>query len=136
MMIAKINLHCILKWVKEFLLTVSSSTSTSCLIAFLFHLYFCILSNFEIIRCIVKALIASSMYFLLKYNWKKKIWKVLFRWQKFQCPNWHTGLPIGLNTSLVIYIPIMIYTWGQQKIHCYLNGNELEKYASIYANIN
>ena len=45
------------------------------LTGFLFRLHFCILSHFEIIKCIVKSFIATSMYFLLKYNWKRKLEK-------------------------------------------------------------
>ena len=32
----------------------------------------------EITRCIAKSLIASSTYFLFKYNWKKKTWNEFF----------------------------------------------------------
>ena len=38
-------------------------------------LHFCILSHLEIIRCTVTSLIATSTYFLLKYNWKRKLKK-------------------------------------------------------------
>ena len=37
------------------------------------------LLSYQLIRCIMKSLIATSTYFLLKYNWKKKkkkTWKV------------------------------------------------------------
>ena len=33
---------------------------------------------FEIITCIVKSMIATSTYFLLKFNWKKKTRKMLY----------------------------------------------------------
>ena len=33
---------------------------------------------FEIIRCCVESLIATSVYFSLKYEWKKKIWNMFF----------------------------------------------------------
>ena len=72
---------------KSLLLTVSSFALTSLSLVFLFGLYFCILSHFEIIRCIVKSLISTSNYFLLKYNCKKKTWKVFFWVQEFGCPN-------------------------------------------------
>ena len=48
-----------------------------CLIV-LFCLHFCILSHFEIIRCIVKSLIATSMKFFFKNNWKMKTWEKKF----------------------------------------------------------
>ena len=70
------------------------------LIVFLFCLHFCILSHFKIIRCIVKSLIATSTFSLLKYNWKKKTWKVFFWVPEFANPNRYTCLPSGLNTSL------------------------------------
>ena len=41
---------------------------------FLFYLHFCFLSHFKRIRCIMKLLITSSMYFLLEYSWKNKTW--------------------------------------------------------------
>ena len=44
---------------------LSKNTSTSfCLIAFLFSLHFCLLRNFEIVRCIVKSLIAIQHIFV------------------------------------------------------------------------
>ena len=55
----------------EFLLALTSIY----FIVFLFCLHFCLLGNLEIIRCIVKSMIAPSMYLLLKYSWKKKTWK-------------------------------------------------------------
>ena len=88
---------------KTFLLTVSLLLLVQplCLIDFLLCLHFCILSNFKIIRCIVKSLIASSKYFLLKYNWKKKTWKLFFWAPEFGCPNLYTGLPNSLNMSVL-----------------------------------
>ena len=49
-----------------------------CLFVFLFCLHFCIQSHVEIIRCMVKSLVATStyIYIFLKYYWKKKTWKV------------------------------------------------------------
>ena len=64
-----------------------------------FGLHFYILSHLQIIRCIVKSLIATSTYFLSKYNWKNRGWKIFFGCQSW-CPNWYTGLPNGLNMSL------------------------------------
>ena len=67
------------KWINEwkhFRWQILLSLQPICLIVFLFCLHFCILSHFEIIRCIAKSLIATSTYFLLEYNWKKKTWKV------------------------------------------------------------
>ena len=85
---------------------------------FFLHLYFCILSNFEIIRCIVKTLIAFSMYFLLKYNWKKKIWKVLFRWQKFlvyRSPNWPEYITGNIYSNYDIHLratkDLLLFKW-------------------------
>ena len=66
-----------------------------------FCLHFCLLSHFEIIRCIVKSLFDTSMYFLLKYNWKKVNLKSVFWAPDFGHPNLYTVLPNSLNTSLV-----------------------------------
>ena len=53
----------VFKWMKTLSLRVSSFALTSiCFIIFLFYLHFCLLSNLEIIRCIVKSMIAPSMY--------------------------------------------------------------------------
>ena len=44
---------------------LSKNTSTSfCFIVFLFSLHFCLLRNFEIVRCIVKSLIAIQHIFV------------------------------------------------------------------------
>ena len=43
-----------------------------------FGLHFYILNHYQKIRCIVKSLITTSTYFLLKYNQKNKTWKMLF----------------------------------------------------------
>ena len=51
-----------------------------CLIVFPFSLHFLYSKLFRN-RCILKSLIATSTNFLLKKNWKKKTWKVLFRRQ-------------------------------------------------------
>lgn len=63
---------------RQFLLLLRSL----CLIVLFFFLYFCILSHFKIIKCFVKSLIATSIYFLLKWYWKKKIWKVFVGFQR------------------------------------------------------
>ena len=60
-------------------------------------LHFCTVSNFEIFKCIVKSLIATSTYFLLKYYWEKRNCKLFFGH-----PNRYTGLLNGLNTSLLL----------------------------------
>ena len=62
------------------------------LIVFLFSLHFCILSHFEILRCIDKSLISTSTYFLLQYNWKKKTWKVFFGCLSLGA---QTGIPVS-----------------------------------------
>ena len=78
-----------------------------CLIVFLFWLHFCILSYFKIIRCIVKSMIATSTYFLLKYNWKKENLKSVFG-----RPNQHTGLLSDLNMSLLDNtFPSLPFSW-------------------------
>ena len=60
----------IVGWMKTHSLTVSSFASTS-----LSHRFSCpqfyIPGYFEIIRCTVKSLVATSTYFLLEYNWNK-----------------------------------------------------------------
>ena len=78
-----------------------------CLIVFLFCLHFCVLNYFEIIRCIVKSMIATSTYFLLKYNWKKENLKSVFG-----RPNQHTGLLSDLNMSLLDNtFPSLPFSW-------------------------
>ena len=68
---------------RQFLLLLRSL----CLIVFLFCLHF--LRHFKIIRCIV---IATSTYFLLKYNWKKENLKNVF-WP--QCLGDQTSMPVS-----------------------------------------
>ena len=60
-------------------------------------LHFCTVSNLETFKCIVKSLIATSTYFLLKYYWEKRICKLFFG-----CPNRYTSLLNSLNTSLTM----------------------------------
>ena len=84
--------------------TVCSFVLTSfCLMVFFvfFCLHFCLLSHYEIIRCIVKSFFDTSTYFLLKYNWKKVNLKSVFWAPDFGHPNLYTVLPNSLNTSLV-----------------------------------
>ena len=57
----------------------------------------CLLSHLEIIRYIMKSMIANSMYFLLKYNWKKKTWKVFFGQPSF-------GTQTGIAVSQTAWI--------------------------------
>ena len=78
-----------------------------CLIVLHFCLHFCILSHFEIIRCIMKSLIATSkfffffFFFLVEIKLKKENLKSDFWAPEFGRSNRYTGLPNGLNTSLV-----------------------------------
>ena len=65
---------------------------------FLFSEHFCLLSHFEIIKCIVKLLIATFVEIKLK----KENWKSVFLAPDFELPNRYTGLPNDLDTSLWI----------------------------------
>ena len=87
----------VVTWMKIVSLTVLSFTTTALSHCFSFLSAFFILSHFKIIRGIMKLLTATSTNFLLKCNWKKKTWKMFF-----ERPNRYTGLPNGLNTSLVV----------------------------------
>ena len=63
-------------------MTISSFASVSIsVIVFFFCLHFCLLSHFEMIKCILKSMIATSSYFLLKYTRKNETWKVFFKHQ-------------------------------------------------------
>ena len=64
---------------------------------FFFCPHFCRLCHFKTIRCIAKSLITTSTYFLLKYNWKTKTWKVFFGRQSLGI---QTDLPNSLDTLL------------------------------------
>ena len=86
----------VVKWMITVSLTVSSLALTSLSHCFFFCLHFCILSHFKIIRCIVKSFIATSRYFLLKYNWKNKTWKVLFGQEGL-------GAQTGIQVSLTVW---------------------------------
>ena len=80
-------IYYVIKWMKTL-----SFRFDLCLIVFLICLHFYILSHFEIIRCIVKSLNATSTYFLFKYNWKKKTWKLLLH-ARVWAPNIHQFKP-------------------------------------------
>ena len=73
-------------------------------LAHLFCLHFCLLSHFEIIRCIVKSLVATSTYFLLKYNWQNKTWKVILGRQSL-------GTQTSIPVSQTACIRPWIYWW-------------------------
>ena len=88
----------VVTWMKTVSLTVLSFTLTTLSHCLSFLSAFFILSHFKIIRGIMKSLTTTSTNFLLKYNWKKKTWKMFF-----EHPNWYTGLPNGLNMSLIIF---------------------------------
>ena len=99
----------VVKWMKTLSLKFLLSLRLLCLIVFLFCLHFCILKPFEIIRCIVKSLIATWTFFLLlllvflfllKYNWKKKTWKVFFGRQS-----------LGVQTGIPVSQTAWIYHW-------------------------
>ena len=83
---------------RQFFLSASTSFS---LIVFLLCLHFCLLSNFEIIRCIVKLLLAIRCILielrLKKENLKRSVWRAPELWHT----NRYTGLQNGLDTSLV-----------------------------------
>ena len=74
---------------EKFSLSVSSFALTFLSHCFSLHSHFCILSHFEII---VKSLVTSSASFFVEIQLKKA----------FGCRNRYTGLPNGLNTSLVV----------------------------------
>ena len=94
---------CLNEW-KHFRRQFSIFVSTTFyLIVYLFCLYFCFLWHFEIINSIVNSLIATSMYFLCRCNWKEKTWQVLFWTSKFGRPNRYTSLPNYLDTSLAVW---------------------------------
>ena len=88
----------VVTWMKTVSLTVLSFTTTALSHCLSFLSAFFILSHFKIIRGIMKSLTTTSTNFLLKYNWKKKTWKMFF-----ECPNRYTGFPNSLNTSLIIF---------------------------------
>ena len=72
-----------------------------CLFVFLFCLHFCILSHVEIIRCMVKSLVATSMYFFsFEILLKKENLKSIFWTREFGHPSLYTSLPNGLNMPL------------------------------------
>ena len=97
-------IYYVVKWMKTLSLKFLS-LRLLCLIVFLFCLHFCILNPFEIIRCIVKSLIATSTFFFIEIQLKKENLKSIFWALKFGRPNRYTGLPNGLNTSLMHNVP-------------------------------
>ena len=66
---------------------------------FSFCLHFCLLSHFEIIRCIVKSLIATSMYFFSWNKTEKKLTKYFL------------GTSLGAQTGNPVYQTIWICPW-------------------------
>ena len=85
---------------KHFYRQFSTFVSTSfCFVVFLFCLHFCLLSYFEIIRSIVKSLIATSKYFFLEIQMKKELTGASWT-PEFGRSNRYTGLPKNLDTSL------------------------------------
>ena len=93
-----------------------------CLIVFLFCLHSCLLSHFEIIRCILKSLITTSTYFMLKYNWKKKIWNILFAVQ---------GL--GIQTSIMVSQTTWIHHCkSNQPIYSTVKFTNIYKYVLFF----
>ena len=75
-------------------------TSTSfCLVVFLFCLHFCLVRIFEVIRCIVKSLLLEHIFCS---NTTEKKWnlKSVFWAPEFGFPNQYSSLPHCLNTSL------------------------------------
>ena len=72
----------VFKWMETYLWTIFTFALTSfSLIDLLFWLHSCLLSHCEITRGIGKSLLTNSIYFSLKYNWKKKTWKTFFGYQ-------------------------------------------------------
>ena len=114
------------KWNKNtFVDSFSICFDLCCLIVFLFCLHFCLQNHFEMIRCIVKSLIATSTYFLLKYTWKNENLKGVFWVLEFSQMTWihywYTWIPyykywpsiicISYNVIYIIYnIIYNIYT--------------------------
>ena len=88
------------------------------------------LNHFKIIRSIVKSLIATSTYFLLKYNWKNKTWKVLLEvrvwspklvYQSPNCPGYIPGHGVIIlnrsNNSVFLYLKIY-WNWQVFDLIC------------------
>ena len=70
---------------------------------------------FDIITCIIKSMIATSTYFLLKFNWKKKTRKMLY---------WSPKRPLYM--SLGDYMKTVIL-WGWTFGVCVGGGGSTEK---------
>ena len=77
----------------------------------------CLLSHLEIIRYIMKSMIANSMYFLLKYNWKKKTWKVFFGQ-----PSFGTQTGIAVSQTAWIYQCKHLYFFYKCKLYGSFNS--------------
>ena len=88
-----------------------------CLIVFFFCLHFYILSHFEIIRCIVKLLIATSTYFF-EMQLKKEKLKSVFGHQS-----------LGAQTGLLVSQTAWIRHWC---VYIYIYQLYLCLYLSIY----
>ena len=96
----------VFKYMKTLSYTISSFTlSHSCLAVFLFCLHFCLLSHFEIIRCVVKSLIANFNIFFVEIQLKNKTWKVF-------CGCQGLGAQIGILVSQMAWI----HTWFMQRV--------------------
>ena len=111
------------KQIKTLLQSISSFGSTSFyLIIFLFCLHFCLLSHFKIIRRILKSLITTLMYFLLKYNWKNKTWKELFGSQS-----------LGMESSILVSKTAWIDPWyfSLPNLHLWDANMQIPTFVSI-----
>ena len=128
---------------KTLSLTVSAFASTTiCLIIFLFCPHLCLLRHFEIIRCILKSVVAISTYFFVEFNWKREVEMFLWALELGQ-PNRYTGIPDGLNTSLKsssrcsllwsawCFLPLFsrksilsLFPEGYFKVYCFFAGLE------------
>ena len=90
---------------KKLLWTVSSFAATSyCLIVFLFCLHFLPSKPFQKNEMHCESLILTSTYFLLKYNWRKKTWKVFFGLQSLGT---HRGILVS-QTAWIRHWQIII----------------------------
>ena len=96
--------------------------------------HFFLLSHFEIIKCIVKSVIGTSTYFLLKYNWKSKTWKVFFGCQSFGAQTSFLGLPTA-------WISPWFTTWFDHSCNINVTSqckeiNHLTKLGILILNVN
>ena len=118
----KVNIcviYYIFKWIKKHLWTVSLFVTLIVSLLFYFACIFWCLIHFKIIRCIVKLLFAASIYFLLKYNWKKigkcflgaRIWASKPVYQSPKQPECiiRNCYPMqNLDTAIKIYILVIV----------------------------